>query len=242
MEPQQYCYIRLASLIEWLRCFARKSFYGNASIYLHSGTTPMSWLVAFMGFIQECMRMRALREGYLSMSNMDLLRKQFHRYNLYIRASLASLLRCIKSLNIVEWPQFIGTLLAAFIFNDSTLEMARHFESLFVHLEMLSLVQVHTFFHWWHPRILHASFKSPFRAWQDMPPVVCMTMVVPRDAIAMFSNLRNETPIYEIRIQSSSSDMEAIYLDIQMGFGKLHIAGEAYSDRSHVTIVPGYAG
>ena len=69
-----------------------------------------------------------------------------------------------------------------------------------------------------------------------------MTMVVPRDAIAMFSNLRNETPIYEIRIQSSSSDMEAIYLDIQMGFGKLHIAGEAYSDRSHVTIVPGYAG
>ena len=55
------------------------------------------------------------RFSMLGISNQDLLLKKLQAYDLYTRAGLTALLRCIKNSDVVDWPRFAHELVAGFI-------------------------------------------------------------------------------------------------------------------------------
>jgi hypothetical protein len=123
--------------------------------------------------------------------------------------------------------------------NDRTLHMGpHHIQSLFVHLDMLSLWKLENYFDWWHPRTFRHNLKGPFRNWQDIPAVVCVTLLVPHATVSMFGHLNNGngTPICELQLSSSISMKQAFYTDIQMGFGSINPSGKAFTNEYHLTV------
>ncbi|KAH6639130.1 hypothetical protein C7974DRAFT_421742 [Boeremia exigua] len=179
------------------------------------------------------------RFSVLGLMDRELMQKKMQAFDLYTRAGLTALLRCIKDLDLVDWPQFVKELVAGFILNDGNLNMGpHHFQSLCVNLEIFSIAQVDQIFDWWNPRSFLADLQGPFECWNNIPSVVCVTLVVPHNAITMFSDVKkgNGTPLCQIQIQSSRSNKEAFYPDIQLGFGTVQTSGKPFSNQYNVAI------
>lgn len=115
-----------------------------------------------------------------------------------------------------------------------------HFQSLSTNLEMSSLLPVGQMFDRVRPQAFAAELVGPFRRWNDIPSVICVTLVVTRKAVALFSDLSkgNGTPLCQLQLHSSISQAQSFYPDIQMGFGTVHATGEAFSDQYRITITP----
>jgi hypothetical protein len=162
----------------------------------------------------------ARRFESLGVTNKNQLVKQLKAYEVYSRGGLAVILGLIKRANVVEWDRFINKLVAL-ILNDSSLNMgAHHFQSLLVHLDMFGLLPLER-----HSQYQHELSGGPFKKWVDMPTVVCLTLVVPHSAVAMFDDLMKGygTPLCHLQVQSSGS--ESLYSDIQLGFGTVKTSG-----------------
>ncbi|XPT04655.1 hypothetical protein M3J09_013731 [Ascochyta lentis] len=175
----------------------------------------------------------------LGLRNKNFMQKKLHTHGVYTRASLAALLRCIKNSNVVDCPRLVRKLVAGLIFNDESLTMGPyHFQSLCVHLEMLSVIRVDQIFDWWHPSSFLQDLKGPFRTWQYIPSIVCVTLVVPRKTVLMFSDVNkgNGTPVCQIQTQSSLSGKQSNYPDIQMGFGTITTSGRAFNNEYRVVV------
>lgn len=186
----------------------------------------------------------ASRFSMLSLANRDLLQKKLHAYDLYTRASLTSLLRYVQNSNIVDWLPFIHEFVGSII-DDSVLNMGpHHFQSFFTHLEMGSLLPAGQMFDGVWPQAFAAELVGPFRRWSNIPSVICVTLVVPRKAVALFSDLSkgNGTPLCQLQLHSSISQAQNFYPDIQMGFGTVHATGEAFSDQYRITVTPDTLG
>ncbi|KAH4179419.1 MYND-type zinc finger protein samB [Parastagonospora nodorum] len=152
--------------------------------------------------------------------------KQLHSYEVYSRAGLAVILGFIKRVNATDWHPFIDKLVGL-ILDDRTLNMGpHHFQSLFAHLEIFGLYPLDR-----HPGYEKHLVAGPFRKWLDMPTVVCVTLVVPHHAVAMFDDLLKGygTPLCHLQLQSSVARAESIYPDIQLGFGTLTLSGTPYT-------------
>lgn len=187
---------------------------------------------------------RANRFSMLGLLNWDLLQKKLTAYDLYTRASLTSLLRCVQNSKIVDWLPFLKEFVGLII-NDSALNMGpHHFQSLFTYLEMSSLLPGGQIFDQVRPQAFAAELVGPFRRWNDIPSVICVTLVVPRKAVALFSDISkgNGTPLCQLQLHSSISQEESFYPDIQMGFGNVHATGEAFSDQYRITVTPDTLG
>lgn len=173
----------------------------------------------------------------LGLVNAELKKKKLTAYELYTRASFVSLLQHIKVSNVVDWSPFMHALVEVGIMNDTTLNMGpHHLQSLLVYLDMLGVWKVEDSFEWWHPR----TFKlgGPFRKWEDIPTLMCVTFVVPHDKVSMFGDLANGhgTPLCQLQLNSSISPKEALYTDIQMGFGTIETSGSAFTNDYRVTV------
>jgi hypothetical protein len=157
-------------------------------------------------------------------------------YELYTRASFAAVLQHIKISDVVISSEFMQALVSG-IMNDSTLNMGpHHFQTLFVHLDMISLWNPDDHFDWWHPR--GHEFKGPFRNWKNIPSVVCVTLVVPHATVSMLGDLSNghSTPISERWLKLSVSSKQAFYTDIQIGFGSLKPTSTAFTNEYHLAV------
>ncbi|KAI4672937.1 uncharacterized protein J4E78_001440 [Alternaria triticimaculans] len=173
----------------------------------------------------------------LGLGNAELQKKKLTAYELYTRASFVSLLQHIKVSNVVDWSPFMHALVEVGIMNDTTLNMGpHHLQSLLVYLDMLGVWKVEDSFEWWHPR----TFKlgGPFRKWEDIPTLMCVTLVVPHDKVSMFGELANGhgTPLCQLQLNSSISPKEALYTDIQMGFGTIETSGSAFTNDYRVMV------
>lgn len=94
------------------------------------------------------------------------------------------------------------------------------------------------------PQVFAAELVGPFRRWSDIPSVICVTLFVPRKAVALSSDPSkgNSTPLCQLRLHSSISQAQSFYPDIQMGFGAVHATGEAFSDQNRITVTPDTLG
>ena len=163
--------------------------------------------------------------------------------DLYTRAGLASLLRCIKGSNILNWNSFILNFMDS-ITKNSELNMApHHFQSLCAHLEMFSLLPMNQMPSEWGTHVSAAELSGPLRGWNDIPSVICITLVVPRKAVALFSDKDDNDAIQcQLQLRSSTSEEESYYPDIQMCFGTVDTTGEAFSDQYRITVAPDAKG
>ncbi|KAF2178754.1 hypothetical protein K469DRAFT_695275 [Zopfia rhizophila CBS 207.26] len=157
----------------------------------------------------------------------QMLGNNWHLYDLYTRASFVALLQAIKKTKVVEWHPFIDALVDN-ILDDQTLTMGPHYlPSLFIHLDMSHLYSMDKYL-WWHPK----DMEGPFHNWKNIPAIICKTIVVPHSAIALFNRITsgNGTPLCHLRIRSSVTTKEAIYPDIQLGFGVIETSGTPYTN------------
>lgn len=119
-------------------------------------------------------------------------------------------------------------------------EASDHIQSLCAQLDVLGIVQPDEFFEWWQPRTFLDDLQGPFKSWRDIPPVVCVTLVVPRRAIDMFSDLRkgNGSTLCHLQVQSATSEKRSDYTDIQTGFGQVRASGDVFTNQYNVTVTP----
>jgi hypothetical protein len=80
--------------------------------------------------------------------------------------------------------------------------------------------------------------KGALQHWTDIPPVVSVTLVVPRKAIAMFDNRteNNRNPICELIVQSTNSRSPTTYTDVQLDFGTLETSGQPFTNDFAVSV------
>jgi hypothetical protein len=175
----------------------------------------------------------------LGLQDKELMKKKMTSYELYTRASFAAILQHVKISDIVNWSDLMKALVVPGIMGDRTLNMGpHHFQSLFAHLNMLSLWNPDDHFDGWQPQLVLHDLKGAFRNWKYIPAVVCVTLIVPHKTVSMFGDLSNGngTPICELRLNSSVSSKQAFYTNIQMGFGSLEPSGTAFTNGYHLTV------
>ncbi|KAI8932270.1 hypothetical protein NX059_010471 [Plenodomus lindquistii] len=179
----------------------------------------------------------AKRFSMLGISNKQEFEQKLTAYEVYTRASFVVLLQHIKGARITNWERFMRLLIHDGILNDQTLNMGpHHLQSLFVHLDMLSVWQPDM--DWWHPRSFAQDLKGRFKGWKDIPPTVCVTLVVPYSNVAMFADISegNGTPLCQLQLHSSLSPKEAFFPDVQLGFGQAKPTGKAYTNQYALTM------
>ncbi|KAF1846230.1 uncharacterized protein K460DRAFT_386537 [Cucurbitaria berberidis CBS 394.84] len=172
--------------------------------------------------------------------NEDERLKKLQFWEVYTKAGLAVVLRHLKNTDIVEWLPFMDDL-ADNILADEKVNMSPYqFHSLFAHLDMFGLYSIEedcTF-----QQDLHTNI---FLTWSQMPPIVCVTMVVPHSAVAAFDDLNdyNGTPLCQLQLSSSPhSKKKSIYPDVQLGFGKLTTSGTPLTNSYRVYVEDDQAG
>lgn len=129
-----------------------------------------------------CLRM-FLEESWdhrMQQGPSDIMRKQYEHYT---RASLCAILCLIRNAKRVEWESFINQLCDR-VMNSSTLN-ALYLEELFLHLHLLDLHTMPRYEPGLQGLIVNLE-KSPLKGWRDIPRVVCLTLVVPRQKNAYF--------------------------------------------------------
>ena len=72
----------------------------------------------------------------------------------------------------------------------------------------------------------------PLRHWTDVPPTLCITMVIPRQNLLLFETtpFRMTKPIVQMVLRAMDMRAQSFYLDIHVGFGYLKALGNRYSE------------
>ncbi|KAF1952907.1 hypothetical protein CC80DRAFT_571306 [Byssothecium circinans] len=173
----------------------------------------------------------------LASHSPDNLAHKFKQYELYTRGSFAAVLRRIKTSGVVEWQPFIDQLLEKIMADDS-LTMGMHYaQSLFVHLSSFKLSSIDQY-DYFHPISYRKDLRGPFRQWKTIPSIVCVTLVVPHEAVSMFADLteKNGTPLCQLMLESSTTMRQSIYPDIQAAFGSISSVGTPFTNEYVVSV------
>ncbi|KAG8744378.1 hypothetical protein FRC10_010265 [Ceratobasidium sp. 414] len=127
----------------------------------------------------------------------------------YHRESFVLLLRLVRSrvrLAKGNWDQTINQFLGYVTKNkDNILEM-NHYQDLCLQLHLYGLFSVSSLQPNWRlmPRVGNANYKI-FDGWDDIPPVVCLVLVVPRKNLGILMNESAGSPRFQVNILGGSS-------------------------------------
>jgi hypothetical protein len=176
-------------------------------------------------------------------SNLDLLNLQNHSNPHYHRGSLAALLRFVKDRVDLDWEEVMKTFFDL-VENDSTILMGRNYiQEFYLHLHIFDVHSVPTFQLSFN-RTRDSQSSKGLCAWNDLPPVVCITLKIPRAKLSVFTKLPPAelgTPIVHCILQSSrastSTPWQNIFGVVQLAFGKVMTSGSRDSDNFKLDIV-----
>jgi len=187
-----------------------------------------------------------LFEVYLEMFQNENMKKLFSRMNLntiqnssllhYHRGSFASFLRLVKNRVAVDWDETISVFVSL-VEHDSILLMGNHYiQELYLHLHLLGLYTVPTF----RPPFnvpYHSRALKGLSAWKDIPPVICITLRVPRPKLRAITEVPFQilrTPILQCILQSSGKSpgrqWQNIFSVVQLAFGDISTTGSRRDD------------
>ncbi|KIW10340.1 hypothetical protein PV08_11302 [Exophiala spinifera] len=175
------------------------------------------------------------------MSNATLLKLQQFSVPKYHRASFAALIGMLRMRVITNWEQTVEALLELVESNNSHLMTRNYIQELFVWLHLLGVYSV---------KILKAPCNSTgcpvkmndLRDWKNIPPVVCVTLKVPRDQLVVFTEdhvTKTGTPPLHCLVQGSSlgRPWQNAFGALQGGFGQVETRGTRFSDEYEVGII-----
>ncbi|KAI0051379.1 hypothetical protein FA95DRAFT_1485634 [Auriscalpium vulgare] len=149
----------------------------------------------------------------------------------YIRATFAMFIKLVKERTKTDWGAVIDQLLEL-IESDRTLMMGmNYYQDLCCHLYLFDIHTVSTLT----PRFVNIvmgslSVRGRFQNWEEVPPVVCITLVVPRQKLKVIEDIGFEkigTPPLQCDIQGFPS--HAVFFSIAAAFGKVTRSGPEHS-------------
>ncbi|RYP73353.1 hypothetical protein DL770_007803 [Monosporascus sp. CRB-9-2] len=173
----------------------------------------------------------------------------------YHRASFASFLRLIQTRVTCDW-QTTMDLLIGLIENRRGAPMdMKYIQGLYTYLHMLDVFSVYNLENWDSrndadtiysrimPRIVPIDEKwGDLRDWQSIPPVVCVSLKVPRNRLSIFTNMSFKelsTPTVHCEFYDPSAGMSSwhnIFPACQLTFGNITTSGDLHSDSFEVHV------
>ncbi len=178
----------------------------------------------------------------------------------YHRASFAAFIRLVKTRVTCDWDATIDALMELIVVEDGAPLAMHYLQELFVYLHILDVFSVDAIREW-HNRdsaiFGPGSMYSPIlpddsstdekwddlRDWKDVPPVVCVTLKVPRRYLTILTSMkRGERGVPTVRclIQGASSGGMDVWLNIflacQLTFGDVTTSGNRHSGTFRVSI------
>ncbi|KAK0123719.1 hypothetical protein ONS95_008728 [Cadophora gregata] len=162
---------------------------------------------------------------------------------MYHRGSFAALLKFLKPRVVTHWEKMMEMLILR-IANDQTIMIGfNSIQDFFAHLSLLDIHNASGITAGCMPSDA-ARFKEGLGSWNTLPPVVCVTLEVPRSKL----HVLKETP----RNQRGTSNVQCcvqedvnshfingrqeIFSDVQLTFGRLSTGGEVSDEEVKVMI------
>jgi hypothetical protein len=195
------------------------------------------------------------------MSNISLEAVQSSSLVWYQRSSFASFLRLVKTRVTCDWDAVMESTMDL-ILNRSNAPMGmNYYQELNVYLHMLGIFSTDVTKNWHksdeNPTI--KPFQSPIspvsgkwgdlRDWKAIPPVVCVTLKIPREKLAVFTNMSLSelgTPVVHCILQGAArlgmNGWQNIFPACQLSFGKISTRGQPYNDSYEISVQEDDAG
>ncbi|RYP70723.1 hypothetical protein DL769_004873 [Monosporascus sp. CRB-8-3] len=192
-------------------------------------------------------------------ANMDLEAYQNSGFVWYHRASFASFLRLIKTRATCDWQTTMGVLIGLIENRPGAPIGMNYIQELFTYLHMLDVFSVKSLKEWHNrndadlasasifsrilPRVIAVDEKwGDLRDWKSIPPVVCVSLKVPRNRLSTFTNMGLKelgTPTVHCMFQDTSagtSSWQNIFPACQLTFGNITTSGDLHSDSFEVHV------
>ena len=169
---------------------------------------------------------------------------------LYNRASFASFVGLIKNRVKCDWNTMMESLFRL-MRNTYGPKTRDYFHELCAHLHMLGVFSV-DYLKLWDERESSADVTGnmpgttpvrkeygDLRDWKDIPPVVCITLKVPRDTLSVFTDLDpaelGRPPVYCL-LEGVDDPAKQCYSSCQLAFGDIKTSGDRNSKTFEVSI------
>lgn len=159
----------------------------------------------------------------------------------YQRASFVAFISILRITVSVDWGRTIDDLLDRIGNNASHLMTKNYIQELYVWLHLFGIYSVDT---------LKRPLNSPgtdlknndLRDWKNIPPIVCVTLMVPRERLAAFTKrdvMEIGTPPLHCLVQGSSNGRpwQNAFGAIQTGFGEVMSHGTPFSVSFEVKVI-----
>ncbi|RYP06116.1 hypothetical protein DL764_003338 [Monosporascus ibericus] len=177
----------------------------------------------------------------------------------YHRASFASFLRLIKTRVMCDWQTTMEVLIRLIENRPGAPMGMGYIQELFTYLHMLDVFSVDTLRNWHArndadialgsifsriiPRVVPIDEKwEDLRDWKSIPPVVCVSLKVPRNRLSTFTNMMPKelgTPTVHCMFYDPSVGMSSwqnIFPACQLTFGNITTSGDLHSDSFQVHV------
>ncbi|RYP34489.1 hypothetical protein DL767_004265 [Monosporascus sp. MG133] len=177
----------------------------------------------------------------------------------YHRASFASFLRLIKTRVTCDWQTTMDVLIELIENRPGAPMGMNYIQELFTYLHMLDVFSVDALRNWHNrngadiefgamfsrivPRVAPIDDKwGDLRDWKSIPPVVCVSLKVPRSRLSTFTDMRLKelsTPTVHCMFYDPSAGMSSwqnIFPACQLTFGNITTSGDIHSDSFEVHV------
>ena len=179
----------------------------------------------------------------------------------YQRSSFVSFLRLVQTRVTCDWNAVMESTMDL-IENRSNAPMGMsYYQELNIYLHMLGVHSTNVLKRWdkhnedpyltsFLPLVRPANGKwGDLRDWKDIPPVVCVTLRVPRKQLAVFTNMNLQklgTPAVHCMLggvdQWGPGSWQNIFPACQLSFGNISTLGKQYDDSYEVSVQEDDAG
>ncbi|KAF3482025.1 uncharacterized protein GIQ15_04784 [Arthroderma uncinatum] len=170
-------------------------------------------------------------EDPIYISKMKARDSLWDQYASYTRAGLCSILRLMQKSSLTDWNSFVRQY-CDLITEDTHLNMGSlYLQEFYLHLYLSGLLTMPTFEPGMNGMVSTHLPRSPFRHWANIPPVLCISMVIPHHKLTLFQNAPTQkygTPVSQIVLKSEFG--LSYFPDIQLSFGEVQVSGTKFSE------------
>ncbi|KAI9052180.1 hypothetical protein LZ554_003540 [Drepanopeziza brunnea f. sp. 'monogermtubi'] len=163
---------------------------------------------------------------------------------MYHRGSLAAFLKLIKPRVDTDWNAMVDQLTQGIERDESLLMGGNYVQELYVQMYLLDVFRMPTFEPGYNQVSATGRALGGLAQWAEIPPAVCITLVVPRSKLGLFKSIpRNQlgTPLVYGIVQSATNIFspkawQNIFVDVQLAFGKVRTAGSKHDEGFRVIV------
>ena len=229
---------QLHGKISWKRSIPKHSELGEveATPFIQYEVTPLAHILS--NIYKNMFEHEKIFNPRNIFAKLDLQTIRNASAALYHRGSFAMFLRYLKERLIVDdWNNLMGLLFQ--LISSPTNDL--HMQELWSQLHLLGVYSLPSL--WDVPKLDRFHKRIGLETWSDMPEYVCVTLVVPRAKLNVFTRENPAelgTPPLQCSLTSGASSLfggwQNIYEMIQLSFGKLSVSGDPHSNSYQVHV------